>query len=32
MRAGTPVAASVDVPISFRLDQTHSSTALAVAR
>jgi periplasmic protein TonB len=31
-RAGTPVAASVDVPISFRLDQTHSSAALAVAR
>ena len=31
-RAGTPVAASVDVPISFRLDQTHNSAALAVAR
>jgi periplasmic protein TonB len=31
-RAGTPVAASVDIPISFRLDQTHSSAALAVAR
>jgi len=31
-RAGTPVAASVDVPISFRLDQAHSSAALAVAR
>lgn len=31
-RAGTPVAASVDVPISFRLDQMHSSAALAVAR
>ena len=30
-RAGTPVAASVDVPISFRLDQAHSA-ALAVAR
>lgn len=31
-RAGAPVAASVDVPISFRLDQTHSNAALAVAR
>lgn len=31
-RAGTPVAALVDVPISFRLDQTHNSAALAVAR
>jgi len=31
-RAGTPVAASVDVPISFRLDQAHNSAALAVAR
>ena len=31
-RAGTAVAASVDVPISFRLDQTHNSAALAVAR
>lgn len=30
-RAGAPVTASVDVPISFRLDQTHSSAALAVA-
>lgn len=31
-RAGTPVAASVDVPISFRLDQTHNSAARAVTR
>lgn len=30
-RAGTPVAALVDVPISFRLDQTHSNAALAIA-
>jgi len=30
-RAGTPVTASVDVPIAFRLDQAHSSAALAVA-
>lgn len=31
-RGGTPVAASVDVPISFRLDQAHNPTALAAAR
>lgn len=31
-RAGTPVAASVDVPISFRLDQVHNRAALAVTR
>lgn len=31
-RAGTPVAASVDVPISFRLDQTYNNAALAVTR
>ena len=31
-RAGTPVAASVDVPISFRLDQAHNSAAFAAAR
>lgn len=31
-RGGTPVAASVNVPISFRLDQMSSNPALAAAR